>query len=71
MKRLIASVSLSLALAIGTTACAHQQLTKPRVAETAAAVAVIAGPFILAANANCANCNIAVENPAALPQPPR
>lgn len=71
MKRLIASVSLSLALAIGTTSCAHRQLTKRQVAETAATAALIAGLVILAANTSCANCNIGVENPAASAQPPQ
>ena len=72
MKRLVALVSLSLALAIGTTSCAHRQLTTRTVAETAATAAVIAGLVILAANASCANCNVGIESPhAATALPPR
>ena len=50
MKRFISLVSLSTALAIGTTSCAHHQLSKRRVAEGAATAAVIAGLVLLAAN---------------------
>ena len=68
MKRLIAIVSLSLALAIGTTSCAHHQLTKSRAVQTAATAAVIAGMVVLATQAQCGNCNIGIEDPhSALP----
>jgi hypothetical protein len=71
MKRLIAMVSLSTALAIGTTACAHQQLTNRRIAEGAATAAVIAGLVLLASQAQCGNCNIGVEDPAQTALPPQ
>jgi hypothetical protein len=71
MKRLIAMVSISTALAIGSTACAHQQLTKRRVAEATATAAVIAGIVILASQTQCGNCNIGVDNPAQAALPPR
>jgi hypothetical protein len=71
MTRFIALVSLSAALAIGTTSCAHQQLTKARAIEATAAAAVIAGMVILASQAQCGNCNIGGETPAATALPPR
>ena len=74
MKRFIALVSLSTALAVGTTACAHQQLSKRHAVETVATAAVIAGMVLLAAQANCGNCNIGIDDPntSARPaQPPR
>lgn len=71
MKRFIALVTLSTALAIGTTSCAHHQLTKGRAAEAVATAAVIAGIVVLAAQANCANCNIGIEDPNTAALPPR
>jgi hypothetical protein len=70
MRYLIAYCTLSLALAIALTSCAHRQLTKGHVAEVAATAAVIAGIVVLAANAQCANCNIGIE-PAVAALPPR
>ena len=61
MKRFISLVSLSCALAIGTTSCAHHQLSKARAIEVTAAAAVIAGMVILASQAQCGNCNIGGE----------
>jgi hypothetical protein len=71
MKRLIAMVSISTALAIGTTSCAHQQLTNRRLAEGAATAAVIAGLVILAASTQCKSCNIGIDDPAGAALPPR
>ncbi|HEX5060804.1 MAG TPA: hypothetical protein VFV99_15655 [Kofleriaceae bacterium] len=74
MKRFIALILLSTALAVGTTACAHQQLTKLHAAETVATAAVIAGMVLLAAQAKCGDCNVGIEDPntSARPaQPPR
>ena len=70
MKRFISLVSLSTALAIGTTSCAHHQLSKRRVAEGAATAAVIAGLVLLAANSNCGNCNVDLGEPSSA-LPPR
>ena len=71
MKTLIAYVTLSLAAAIGSTACAHQQLTNTHVAEAAATAAVIAGLVILSAHTCDARCDGAMTTtgpqPAALP----
>ena len=67
MIRLISLVSLSTALAIATTSCAHHQITKQRVAEGAATAAVITGLVLLAANGNCGDCNIGDTQRAALP----
>jgi len=66
MKRFVALVSLSTALAIGTTSCAYSQLTKRKAVEGAATAAVIASLVLLAANNNCSDCNIGAEH-AALP----
>jgi hypothetical protein len=63
MKRLITLVSLSCALAIGTTSCAHQQLSKRHAVEIAGTAAVIAGMVILASQAQCGNCNAGIEDP--------
>jgi len=49
MKTLLAYLALSTSLAIGTTACAHKQLTNQQVARTAIPVAVVIGVVILAA----------------------
>jgi hypothetical protein len=68
MKRLIAIASLSTALAIGTTACAHKQLTKTHAVEVAATAAVIAGIVILSSQAQCGNCNIGGVEPALAPR---
>ena len=64
MKRFIALISLSTALAIGTTSCAHSQLTKRRAAEGVATAAVIAGLVLLSAHANCGDCNIGTQHTA-------
>ncbi|HEY5925507.1 MAG TPA: hypothetical protein VIV11_27670 [Kofleriaceae bacterium] len=71
MKRFITFVSLSTALAIGATSCAHHKLTKRNVAEGAATAAVIAGLVLLAANSNCGNCSVDVGEPSAAALPPR
>jgi hypothetical protein len=71
MKRFVTAISLSTFLAIGMTSCAHQQLTKRHAVEGAATAAVIAGMIILAANANCGNCNIGIDNPAQSALPPQ
>jgi len=63
MKRFITLVLLGTVLAIGTTSCAHHQLTKRRAVETVATAAVIAGMVVLAAQANCGNCNIGIQDP--------
>ena len=71
MKRFIALISLSTALAVGTTSCAHSHLTKRHAVESVAAAAVIAGMVMLAAQGNCGNCGIADSNTSARPaQPP-
>ncbi|HUS30788.1 MAG TPA: hypothetical protein VMZ53_19895 [Kofleriaceae bacterium] len=49
MKALIAALALSTSLAIGTTACAHQQLTNQNVARTALPVAAVVGLVLLGA----------------------
>jgi hypothetical protein len=67
MKRFIVLVTLSLSLAIGTTSCAHQQLTKRHAVETAATAAVIAGMVLLASQAQCGNCNAGLDPHGALP----
>ena len=72
MKCLISYCILSLTLAIGTTACAHRQITKQHAIEVAASAALITGIVVLAASQNCGNCNIGgVEAPAAAALPPR
>ena len=71
MRCLLAYCTLSLALAIGTTSCAHQQLSKKHAAEVAATAAVIGGIVLLAATEQCGNCNIGIESPAATALPPR
>ena len=63
MKRLFALVSLSTALAIGTTSCAHHQLTKKQVSQGAATAAVIAGLVLIAATSQCSECNIDLTGP--------
>lgn len=52
MKALIASIVLSTTLAIGTTACAHQQLTNQQVARTVIPVALVVGLVIAGAAAD-------------------
>ncbi|HEY5947218.1 MAG TPA: hypothetical protein VIV40_17060 [Kofleriaceae bacterium] len=71
MKRFIASVCISTALAIGLTSCAHSQLTKQRAVQVAASAALITGMVVLAANARCGNCNIGVDSPQQAALPPR
>jgi hypothetical protein len=55
MKKIIAS--LALATALSNAGCAHHT-TKPKAAETAATLAVIAGLVLLASFASCGDCNI-------------
>jgi hypothetical protein len=50
MKALVAAVLMSTTLAIGTTACAHHQLTNQQVAKKAIPVAVVIGIIVLAAS---------------------
>ena len=71
MKSLVAILSLSTALAIGSTACAHQQLAKSHAKETAASVAVIASIVIIAAVAQCESCTIAPAPNTTSALPPR
>jgi hypothetical protein len=72
MKVLISYCILSLALAIGTTACAHSQVSKQTAIEVAGTAALIAGIVALAATQNCGNCNIGgTETAAATALPPR
>jgi hypothetical protein len=52
MKALIASIVLSTSLAIGTTACAHQQLTNQQVARTAIPVGAVVAALLIGALAN-------------------
>ena len=52
MKALIASFVLSTSLAIGTTACAHQQLTNQQVARTAIPIATVVAALVIGALAN-------------------
>jgi hypothetical protein len=58
MKRFIALTALSLGLAIGTTACANQQLISKRTAKNAAlGTAVIAGLVLSMFLVPCSECN--------------
>jgi hypothetical protein len=52
MKALIMSIALSTSLAIGTTACAHQQLTNQQVARTAVPVVAVVAALLIGALAN-------------------
>lgn len=56
MKRLIALTSLSLALAIGSTACAHHQLSGNRTKDALIGTAVFAGVIAAAVLLPCAEC---------------
>lgn len=72
MKRFITLVSLTTALAIGTTSCAHRQLSKTTAIEVAATAAVIAGIVIVSSQAQCGNCDVGgAGTPAATALPPR
>ena len=71
MKSFIAAVTLSTALAIGMTSCAHSHLTKQRVAEGMATAAVITGLVLLAANQQCETCTTTIDGPAQAALPPR
>jgi hypothetical protein len=56
MKRLIALSSLSLALAIGSTACAHQQLSGSRAKDAVIGTAVFAAVITAAVLLPCNEC---------------
>jgi hypothetical protein len=56
MKRLLALTSLSLAIAIGSTACAHQHLSSNRTKEAVIGVGVFAAVIAAAALLPCAEC---------------
>lgn len=56
MKKTLAA-TLALSLAVGNAGCAPH-MTKPKAAETAATLAVIAGIVLLASFARCGDCNI-------------
>ena len=71
MKSLVAVLTLSTALAIGTTACAHQQLAKSHVKETAASVAVIASIVLIAVATQCDSCTISPAPSTTSALPPR
>jgi len=71
MKSLVAVLTLSTALAIGTTACAHQQLTKHHATETAVSVAVVASLVMIAVAAQCETCNISATPNTTAALPPR
>ncbi len=59
MKRLIAFALVSLALAVGITGCAHEQLTRTKVRNAAIVAATIGGVVLLASQYHCAEpCNI-------------
>lgn len=58
MKTLIAYLVLSTSLAIGTTACAHQQLTNQQVARKALPIAVVIGVIVLAASQGQKNIDL-------------
>jgi hypothetical protein len=50
MKALVAAMLLSTTLAIGTTACAHQQLSNQQVAKRAVPVVALVALIVLAAS---------------------
>jgi hypothetical protein len=56
MKRLVALATLSLGLAIGTTACAHQQLGGSRTKDALIGTAVFAGVIAAAMLIPCNEC---------------
>ena len=56
MKRLVALTTLSLAFAIGTTACAHHQLTGNRAKDAVIGTAVFAGVIAAAMLLPCDEC---------------
>ena len=63
MKRFILLVGLSLGLAIGTTACAHKQLTDRQVGKAvlgAAGIAIGASLVMMAIAGQCDHCNVNV-----------
>ena len=64
MKRVVAAVTLSTVLAIGTTSCAHQQLAKQRASDAALAAAVIAAVMLVALTMPCDACNSVQVMPA-------
>jgi hypothetical protein len=67
MKRLITVVSLCTALAIGTTSCAHGQLTKQHAKDAALGAAVVAGIVLVTVAVPCEHCNVTPQTSAALP----
>jgi hypothetical protein len=56
MKRLVALTTLSLGLAIGTTACAHQHLSSSRTKDALIGTAVFAGVVAAAMLIPCSEC---------------
>jgi hypothetical protein len=61
VKGLIAIAALSTALAIGTTACAHEQMSRHK-KETVISLAVIAGVVAAAVLLPCTECQSALDN---------
>ena len=61
MKGLIAIAALSTALAIGTTACAHDRISQHK-KETIVSLAVIAGVVAAAVLLPCTECQNALDN---------
>jgi hypothetical protein len=64
VKRFILMIGLSLGLAIGTTACAHEQLARHRTAKTVlatAGIAIATGLVVMALSAPpCSQCSVDV-----------
>jgi hypothetical protein len=56
MKRLVALATLSLGFAIGTTACAHQHLSRSRAKDALVGTAVFAGVIAAAMLLPCNEC---------------
>lgn len=56
MKRLVAFVTLSVALAIAMTGCAHKQLTRAQVATHAAGAVAVAAVVFFAVTNRCGDC---------------
>lgn len=68
MKSLVAALSLSTALAIGTTSCAHQHLAAKQHAKNAAIGAAVIATFMLVAlTVPCESCNSTTLSSSALP----
>jgi len=64
MKRLVSIVTLSTVLAITTTSCAHQQVTKQHAKDAALGAAVIAAVMLVALAMPCDACNSVQVMPA-------